>query len=95
MPSIFPSSSKWEALLPPHLARTDDDHDNDHDNNNAGDNNEDEYNYNLCYGLFDYDSDGNCLYNYDDLDNNNDNNDDNNDDEGSDDEDSVNPDNHS
>ncbi len=42
-----------------------DDHDGDHDNDNGGDDDDGEYNYNLYYGLFDYNSDGNCLYNYD------------------------------
>ncbi len=70
----------------------DDDDDND-DNDNGGDDDEDEYNYNLINGVFDYDSDSNCLYNYNDLDNNNDddnnnNADDNNDVDNSDNEDS-------
>jgi len=75
----------------------DDDGDDDCDDNDNSsdddDDDDDESNYNLYYGLHDYDSDGYCLYNYDDLDNNIDDN--NNHDDDSDDEDSNNPDDHS
>ena len=79
---LLPHCQRRHLPLPPSDNNQDDDSDKDDEDEDDSDNDNDFEEY---YGLFDYNSDGNCRYNYGDLDHSDD--DDDNDDDDDDDDD--------
>ena len=70
---LLPHCQRRHLPLPPSDNNQDDDSDKDDEDEDDSDNDNDFEEY---YGLFDYNSDGNCRYNYGDLDHSDDDDDD-------------------